>query len=261
MTEITAPTHDGAGGNSTAPGGDRVAAPATSPLTVVMPAYNEEGAIEEAVNEVRRQVLDAVPGADMIVVDDGSRDRTGAILDRIAAADPRVAVVHQANGGHGAALRHGMERAEGEYLFLLDSDRQIPVEAFAPLWAAARGRDGAFGVRVQRHDPRIRLALTRLVRLSLRGLFGVSLHDANVPFKVIRRSAWVEARDVIPEGTLAPSLFLAVFARARGLDVVEQEVPHLERRTGVVSIRRWKLFKFCSRAFRQLLAFRGRLPR
>jgi dolichol-phosphate mannosyltransferase len=206
-------------------------------------------------------VLDAVPGSDLIVVDDGSRDRTGAILDQLSAADPRVKVIHQSNGGHGAALRNGMERANGQFLFLLDSDRQVPIEAFAPLWDAARGRDGAFGVRVQRHDPPLRLALTRLIRRVLALLFGVSLRDPNVPFKVIRRSVWLAARDLVPEGTLAPSLFLAVFARARGLDIVEIEVPHRARSSGVVSIRRWKLLTFCVRAFRQLLAFRGRLRR
>lgn len=228
-------------------------------LSVVMPAYNEEDAIGEAVLEVAQVVLDGLPGSELIVVDDGSRDRTGAILNELAAKEPRLRVVHQPNGGHGAAVRAGLERAEGEYLFLIDSDRQIPIEAFADLWHAAQGRDGAFGVRAQRHDPPFRLFLTRQIRRALRLLFGVSLRDANVPFKVVRRAAWEAARPFIPEGTLAPSLFLAVFMTVRGMDVAEVEVPHKERETGVVSIRRWKLLKFCGRAFRQLLAFRRRL--
>ena len=228
-------------------------------LSVVMPAYNEKGAIEEAVNEVRHAVLDAVPGSELVVVDDGSRDGTGAILDRLAAEEPRLQVVHQANGGHGAALRAGLDRARGDWLFLIDSDRQIPISAFDDLWQAARGRDGAFGVRAVRHDPGIRLALTALVRRAVAILFGAAIRDANIPFKVIRRSVWLQARDLIPEGTLAPSLFLAIFARTRGFDVAERVVPHLERRTGVVSIRRVKLLKFCAKGFRQLLAFRRRL--
>jgi glycosyltransferase involved in cell wall biosynthesis len=233
--------------------------PSTGPVSVVMPAYNEEGAIEAAVRDVALQILDRMPGAELIVIDDGSRDGTGAILDRLAAEDRRVRVVHQPNGGHGAALRRGMEQAGGDYLLLIDSDRQIPIESFDTLWQAAQGRDAAIGVRAQRHDPPFRLWLTRQIRRSLRVLFGVSLRDANVPFKVVRRSAWLAARPYIPEGTLAPSLFLAVFLKAKGMDVVEVDVPHLERQTGVASIRRWKLLKFCGRAFRQLLAFRRRL--
>src|SRR5262245_17430036 len=105
-----------------------------SPLTVVMPAYNEEGAITTAVAEVREWILDRVPGSDLLVVDDGSRDGTGAILDRLAAEDPRVGVVHRPNGGHGPALRTGIEAASGDALFLIDSDRQIPLTGFAKFW-------------------------------------------------------------------------------------------------------------------------------
>lgn len=94
----------------------------------------------------------------------------------------------------------------------------------------------------------------------LRLLFRVPLRDANVPFKIRRRSIWLEARRLIPEETLAPSLFLALYARRRGFKIVEREVPHCERATGTVSIRRWKLLKFCVRAFCQLLAFRRKLP-
>jgi hypothetical protein len=83
--------------------------------------------------------------------------------------------------------------------------------------------------------------------------------DANVPFKLMRRVVWEDARALIPADTLAPSLFLAVFAARRGYRVAHIEVAHRERQTGVVSIRRWRLLKFCARAFRQLLTFRGRL--
>jgi len=84
----------------------------------------------------------------------------------------------------------------------------------------------------------------------------VRLRDANVPFKVFRRELWLEAAPLIPADTLAPSLFLAVFAASRDRRIATIEIPHRARETGVVSIRRWKLIKFCWRAFGQLLAFR-----
>jgi len=226
-----------------------------------MPAYNEEEGIRGAVAEVRRWVLDTVPDSELVAVNDGSKDRTGALLDEIAVTDRRVRVLHQPNGGHGRALRRGLDAARGEYLFLIDSDCQIPLAAFAGLWEEAQGADGAFGVRVKRDDPRVRLVLTWLVRHALAVIFGARIHDANIPFKIIRRRVWEEARAFIPEDTLAPSLFLAVFAVRAGRAVVFREVPHRERETGVVSIRRWKLVKFCARAFRQLIAFRWRLAR
>ena len=229
-------------------------------LSVVMPAYNEADGIHAAVDAVRSNVLDRVPGSELVVVNDGSRDNTGSILDAIAALDPRVRVVHKPNGGHGPAIMTGLSAARGEYVFLVDSDNQIPLEEFAPFWdAAMAGKDAAFGVRRVRHDADLRKVLTLVIRKSLAMLFGVQLYDANVPYKLLRRSLWEDARRLIPEGTLAPSLFLAVFAAKRGYDIAYLDVTHKDRETGTVSIRRWKLVKFCARALRQLLDFRGAL--
>lgn len=229
-------------------------------LSVVMPAYNEEAVIRQAVAAVQAHVLRVIDGSELIVVDDGSRDTTGAILDEIAAADPAVRVVHKPNGGHGPAIMTGLEAARGDWCFLIDSDDQIPLESFTALWGEGqRGRDAVFGVRRVRHDARIRRVLTILIRGALGVLFGVSLYDANVPYKLVRREVWTAARRHIPDGTLAPSLFLAVFVKRSHYDLALVDVPHKDRETGTVSIRRWKLVKFCWRAFQQLLQFRTSL--
>lgn len=252
--ELASATASGSGTTALAPG-------LTPPsLTVIMPAYNEEGAIAAAVEDVRAHVLERVPESSLLVVDDGSRDATGAILDALSASDARVRVLHQRNGGHGAALMAGLDRATTDYVLLLDSDRQIPLDDFPRAWAlACAGRAGVFGVRRRRDDPRLRLLLTAVVRGSLRALFGVTLYDANVPYKLVRRDVWVGARPLIPQGTLAPSLFLATYMKARGLDVAELDVAHRERRTGEVSIKRWRLIRFCARALVQLARFRSEL--
>jgi glycosyltransferase involved in cell wall biosynthesis len=95
-------------------------------LSVVMPVYNEEDAIVLAIDEVRREVLDRIPASELVVVNDGSRDRTGSLLDQASATDTRVRVIHQQNRGHGGALIAGIDAAHGDRLFLIDSDRQIP---------------------------------------------------------------------------------------------------------------------------------------
>jgi glycosyltransferase involved in cell wall biosynthesis len=231
-------------------------------LSVVMPVYNEEGAIAAAVEDVQQHVLDAVDGSELVVVNDGSRDGTPALLDRVAGQDPRIRVIHQSNTGHGGALIAGLTAARGEYIFLIDSDRQIPLNAFSSAWAALMsGRDAVFGVRRRRHDPPIRLYLTRLVKRAVRVLFGVTLEDANVPYKLFRRAIWETARPLIPDGTLAPSLFLAIVTQLGGHNVLEVDVVHTQRKTGQGSIRRLKLLKFCGRAFLQMIEFRRRLSR
>ena len=228
-------------------------------LTVVMPAYDEEDVIEQAVREVQHFVLDNVEDAEFVVIDDGSNDRTGVILDRCAAQERRVRVIHQPNKGHGGALRTGLDLARGTYIFLLDSDRQIPLDAFEAAWQAALESDGVLGVRRRRQDAWIRLVLSAVVRRLVRLLFGVQLSDANAPFKVFRRSIWVQARALIPEETLTPSLFLAIYMRWGEWDVAERAVPHRQRATGAVSLQHWKLIRFCLKAFAQLLRFRKAL--
>lgn len=229
------------------------------PLSVVMPAYNEQGAIGAAIADVQQHVFPRVPGAELIVVDDGSRDATGKLIDEAAALDPRVRPVHKQNGGHGPALLTGIDHARGGYVMLIDSDRQIPLDSFEHFWRAAQTADGAFGVRRTRHDPRLRLYLTAVVRWMLRLLLGVRLRDANVPFKIVRRDVLARALPLIPPDTLAPSIFLAVYMRRTRCSIEEIDVSHRERETGLVSIRRWRLLKFCWRAFTQLLVFRRRL--
>lgn len=231
-------------------------------LSVVMPVYNEEDAIARVVAEVRSHILDAVAGSELIVVDDGSRDATGALLDDMARSDTRLRVVHQENRGHGGALMAGVDSARGAWVMLIDGDGQVALDEFPNAWSEAiGGHDAVFGVRRRRYDPPLRLWLSAVIRVSLTMLFSVSLLDANAPYKLVRRSVWKNARACIPAGTLAPSLFLAVYARRRGVSMLELDVVHRPRMTGESSIRRWRLLKFCLRAFRQLLAFRSCLGR
>lgn len=225
-----------------------------------MPAFNEEEGIRNAILNVVKHVFGLVPAAELIVVDDGSTDNTGAIIDEIAALDRRITVIHSTNRGHGPALITGLERSQSDFVLLVDSDDQIHLSAFALLWQKiAEGYDAAFGVRRVRHDARSRIILTTTIRPVLRMLFGVRFFDANAPFKVLRRSLWECARDVIPPDTLAPSLFLAVFAARRQAKLAFVDVPHRNRETGTASIKRLKLVGFCLRAFRQLLTFRASL--
>jgi glycosyltransferase involved in cell wall biosynthesis len=223
-------------------------------LSVVMPVYNEEGAIVHALEEVQRHVLDQVPGSELVVVDDGSRDQTGRLLDDAASNDRRINVIHRPNGGHGAALLTGLKAATGEYLFLIDSDRQIPLDDFRHAWAELQaGPDAVFGVRKRRYDPAVRLYLSRLIRESVKVLFRVRLLDPNAPYKLFRRAVWSDAQECIPDGTLAPSLFLAIVAKRRGHRIVEVEVTHKERDTGEVTLRHFKLLAFCARALGQMI--------
>lgn len=229
-------------------------------LTIIMPVYNEEGSIESAVEELREQVLGSIAGAELLAVDDGSKDRSSAMLDALAAKYPEVRVLHKPNGGHGDALRYGLDRAEGEYLFLIDSDRQIPVEDFTLLWDRRKAAKLVSGIRVTRHDPLHRLILTRIVRLGIWLLFHKWIRDANIPFKLLHRAAWERLSPLIAPGVLTPSLFLAIAAAVDPeVEFEAVAVEHRPRTTGVTVLRPWKLTRFCWQAFREMIEFRRRL--
>jgi glycosyltransferase involved in cell wall biosynthesis len=229
------------------------------PLCVVMPACDEEAGIEAALAELRAEVLDAVPGAQLVIVDDGSRDATGAILDRVAGADARVRVVHQANAGHGAALAAGVAEArDAAWLLLLDADREIALEGFAARFARARGHDALFGVRERRVQPWSRRVATRGLALAIRVLFGVALRDANAPFKLLQRRLWDDAQRFAPAGPL-PSALLAACAKASGRDVVEEAVPQRARPERRSALRGVRLVGLAARSLASLLALRRAL--
>jgi dolichol-phosphate mannosyltransferase len=100
-------------------------------VSIVMPAYNEVDIIRATVEEWSREVVRRIPGAELIVVDDCSKDGTGAVLDGLAAQMPWLRVVRPPhNGGHGKALLLGFQSSQCDFIFQTDSDRQHLPEEF-----------------------------------------------------------------------------------------------------------------------------------
>lgn len=152
-------------------------------------------------------MLDVVPNSSLLVVNDGSKDKTGEIMDYLVAIDPRAGG-SQTQWRARAGMLTGLSKADAECYMLVDSDVQIPMNAFAPLWQAVQnGADAAFGMRIKRDDPTLRLWLTKLIRHALPVLLGVSIRDANVPFKLFRRGVWEKVSPLIPSDLLRPRCF------------------------------------------------------
>jgi len=227
-------------------------------LAIVVPVYNEASCIQQFVEEWLPVVLEHAP-ARLIMVDDGSRDESPAILDALVARIPEVAVVHQLNAGHGAAIRGGYELAlefEAQWIFQTDSDRQFDPRDFTLLWA--RRSEGVFllGTRTDRDDPMVRKWLSQGNRLLLGLLFGVRLRDPNSPFRLMSAGFLQSALKRVPAGVFAPNVLLTVEAARSGLCWLEIPVTHRRRETGVISIRGWKTARFALRCMREWLSYR-----
>lgn len=231
-------------------------------LSVIMPAYNEQGSIAEAIRDVQAQVFSVVPDAELLIVDDGSTDATRELALQAARQDDRVKVVHQANAGHGAALLRGIDDASGNALLLLDSDRQIDLADFGDHWARMqeKGLTALLGVRKPRHDPMHRLVITKAMRWFIHLLFGFAPQDGGAPYKLVTLPAWHAAARFMPEGCSIPSVLLAsALLRFEADTVQEIRIVHLPRNTGRTVLRWGRLARLCRAGVADVLTFRRNL--
>jgi dolichol-phosphate mannosyltransferase len=225
-----------------------------TPLTVVMPVYNEAAGIGEVLAATVTLVLDLVPGSELVVVDDCSTDATPGLLAAAAAGDARIRVLtNPVNSGHGISVRRGFDAAVGEWIFQIDSDGQVDLQQFAEFWAQRESADLLMGVRATRHDPLHRLVLTRVVRALMLPLARRRVRDANVPFKLVRSSLVNHLRPWLPADAFAPSLLLALGAVRCSARVVQLEIHHLPRPHGRSTLRVGRLARACARAGWQTL--------
>lgn len=236
-------------------------------ISAVIPVYNEAGCLQSHVPALS-EILGSISGGDFEIhlVDDGSSDGTGAIIDALA-ADPHIRGHHHAvNRGKGAAVRTGVLATRGDAVLFLDADMSTPLETLHPfLEALEAGADVVIGNRksaaasIERWQPPIRtwlgLGFTRLAN----ALMGLSISDYTCGFKLFRGEA---ARTVFAEvRTERWSFDVEVLARCarHGLELAEIPV-----RWHHVDDTRVRVLRDVIGSFWELLAIRrrvGRMPR
>ncbi len=171
-------------------------------LAVVMPIYNEEANIEmvamQWISELERLGISFA----LFAINDGSRDGTGAVLERLAKRYPdRVRPVEKQNAGHGRACRTGYALAVesgAKWTLQIDSDGQCDPKFFAAFWSCRDEADAVFGVRKTRDDGFSRVLISASCRFAASLLGGVDLKDANVPYRLMRTSILAKALTKIP---------------------------------------------------------------
>ncbi|HEY8476291.1 MAG TPA: glycosyltransferase family 2 protein [Chloroflexota bacterium] len=221
-------------------------------ISAVLPAYNEEALIAETVASVVAALQELAEDYEVIVVNDGSRDRTAAVVERIAQENPRVRCVsHAVNMGYGAALATGFGAATHELVFLTDGDKQFDVRELARFLPLIEHADLVIGYRSPRRDPWLRCLNGWGWNLLVRLLFGYTARDVDCAFKLFRRDVLRDVR-VHSRGATFSAEFL-IKARRRGYRIVEQPVSHYPRMAGKATGARPAVIL---RAFRELLRLR-----
>jgi glycosyltransferase involved in cell wall biosynthesis len=211
---------------------DMTAAGARVPsLTVFFPAFNEEGIIEKTVTGALEACAPLADDLEVVVVDDGSADQTPAIVERLAAADPRVRLIrHGRNRGYGAALRTGFASARKELVFFSDADGQFDLRELPGSLAMLAQAPVVVGYRIKRNDPPHRLFIAKTYKLIVQAVFGLRVRDIDCAFKLFRRDVF-DGLVLESNGAFISSELLIKLSRG-GVSIVERGVNHFPRTTG-----------------------------
>ena len=162
-------------------------------ITIFFPCYNEEHNVER----VTREALDVAGRVsddfEIIIVNDGSKDRTAEIADRLAKENQPVRVIHHAhNQGYGAALQSGFKNATKELVFYTDGDGQFKIEEITKLLPLIEKSDIVSGYRIRRQDPLLRKVNAFMWGVLVNALFKINVSDVDSAFKLYRRKIFDE---------------------------------------------------------------------
>jgi glycosyltransferase involved in cell wall biosynthesis len=211
-------------------------------ISAVLPAYNEEDNIESAAKKML-EVLQSLPfeEREVIIVNDGSKDRTGAISDALAATHPEIRVIHHpTNWGYANALKSGFTSARYDVIFYTDSDNQFDVRELKNFIAPIEDYDLVCGFRIYRYDPFTRLFLSWGFNLLVRIIFRIRVRDIDCAFKLFRREIFDKVK-IESEKFFVDAEILAK-ARYHKFSMTELGVRHYPRTAGRSTVRPSHIF-------------------
>ena len=209
-------------------------------LSLIIPAYNEESSIRQALAEAEAALPRVADAFEILVVDDGSRDRTAQVVQECARACPHVRLLRlPENRGYGAALRTGFEAARFDRVAFTDADCQFDLHDLSRLLPLTREADIAAGWRIDRKDSWQRRFFSWGYNQLAHFLLGTCVRDIDCALKVFRRGALAR---LLPEsrGFFVHTEMLTR-ARQLGLKVAERGVCHRPRRRGLSKVSLWEV--------------------
>lgn len=211
-------------------------------ISAFFPVLNEEGTVRRLTEDLLKILDSRFREYEVIIVNDGSTDRTREIMDALCRAHPDhvKAIHHERSRGYGNALRAGFEAARGDLVFFTDGDYQFDMNDLPHVLSLIEGHDIIAGYRKGRQDPKYRLLLSRGYNLLVRMLFGLRLKDIDCSFKLFKRSA-LQAIAIESEGYFIDTEIM-VKAKKQNLDIKEIGVRHLPRTSGASKVKMKHIF-------------------
>jgi len=202
-------------------------------ISFFLPAYNEEDNIEKSAMDVKTILEKIAQDYEVIIIDDGSKDRTGSVADDLHKKyiDKIRVVHHKPNRGYGGALKSGFEASKFKWVAFADSDGQFDYSEIVKFIEEqkATGADLVLGIRSQRADPMIRKLFTLVwSKILPRILLGLKVTDYSCGFKLIRKKVYEKVQPLIGEEKVTQIELLTKAQRA-GFKFSEIRIKHLPR--------------------------------
>jgi glycosyltransferase involved in cell wall biosynthesis len=201
-------------------------------VSVFFPAFNDEGSIARLIHEALEILPRISNDYEVIVVNDGSSDATGAVLDELANKLPRLRVIHHPkNRGYGGALRSGFENGVKDLIFYTDGDGQYDVREITKLMPLmTEGVDVVNGYKIKRSDSRRRIVLGEIYKFLAKRMFGLPIRDVDCDFRLMRREAIQSVMLTSASGVVCTEMVYKL--HASGYRFTETPVNHYSRLHG-----------------------------
>jgi len=215
-------------------------------LYIVIPAYNEAMNIEEVVQDWHPVVTNISDDSRLVIIDDGSKDDTYAKLLSLQDKYTQLEAVTKPNGGHGATVLYGYHYAlehGADYIFQTDSDGQTLASEFEPFWLDREKYAAIIGHRNHREDGFSRVIVTKTLKFVLWCIFGLSITDANTPYRLMSKGILEKYIGQIPKDFNLSNVMLTVLLVNGRENVQFRPITFRPRQGGVNSINLKRITK------------------
>lgn len=211
-------------------------------ISAFFPVLNEEGTVEKLTEDLLSILKSNFEQKEVIIINDGSTDRTGQIAeDLLAKNNGHVKVIHHPKStGYGNALRSGFSAAQYDLVFFTDGDYQFDMNDLQQAISMIEDYDIVVGYRRNRKDPKHRIFLSKGYNLLIRTLFGLKLKDIDCSFKLFKKAALKKI--TIESSGYFIDTEIMVKAKKKGLVIKEFGVKHLPRSFGESKVRMKHIF-------------------
>jgi glycosyltransferase involved in cell wall biosynthesis len=201
-------------------------------LSIFFPAYNDSGTIASLVIAARQAAQTVTPNFEILIINDGSADRTAEIADELAHTYPEVRAIHHVrNRGYGGALRSGFAESRKDVIFYTDGDAQYDPAELVALWPELKpGVDMVNGYKISRSDPWHRIVIGRIYHHTVKILFGLGVRDVDCDFRLMRRSIFERVHLEHNSGVICLEMMKKI--TDAGFRIAEVPVHHYHRAFG-----------------------------